>query len=462
MNTFRSEQDSFGIIDVPSDHLWGAQTQRSLIQFNISSEKMPHEFIWALALVKKACILANVQLGKLPEKKAAPLLEATEEVLSGALYQEFPLSIWQTGSATQTNMNMNEVLANRAILLMGGILGEDHYLHPNDDVNLGQSSNDVIPTAMHVASAYQITNVLLPALDQLILTLEKKSGAFSQIIKVGRTHLQDAVPLTLGQEFSGYVAQLKLARQAIQLSIPLLYELAIGATAVGTGLNTHPQFGSKVSDTLQTFTGIPFNSAPNKFAALAGHEPMVFVHGALKTLAVALMKISTDIRWMSSGPRSGLGEITIPENEPGSSIMPGKVNPTQCEALAMICLQVIGNDTTLAMGAASGNFELNVFKPLILHNFLQSVRILSDGMRSFDEHCACGITPVLEKIDDLMSRSIMLVTALTPHIGYDKSAVIAKLAFEKNITLREAAIQSTYVSQDQYDIWVQPKNMIRN
>jgi fumarate hydratase class II len=345
---------------------------------------------------------------------------------------------------------------------MGGILGEDHYLHPNDDVNLGQSSNDVIPTAMHVAAAYQITNVLLPALDQLIVTLEKKSDAFSQIIKVGRTHLQDAVPLTLGQEFSGYVAQLKLARQAIQLSIPLLYELAIGATAVGTGLNTHPQFGSKVSDTLQTFIGIPFNSAPNKFAALAGHEPMVFVHGAMKTLAVALMKISTDIRWMSSGPRSGLGEITIPENEPGSSIMPGKVNPTQCEALAMICLQVIGNDSTLAMGAASGNFELNVFKPFILHNFLQSGRILSDGMRSFDEHCARGITPVLEKIDDLMSRSIMLVTALTPHIGYDKSAVIAKLAFEKNITLREAAIQSTYVSQDQYDIWVQPKNMIRN
>jgi fumarate hydratase class II len=423
---------------------------------------MPSEFIWALALVKKACILANVQLGKLPEKKATPLLEATEEVLSGVLYQEFPLSIWQTGSATQTNMNMNEVLANRAILLMGGILGEDHYLHPNDDVNLGQSSNDVIPTGMHVAAAYQITKVLLPALDELIVTLEKKSDAFSHIIKVGRTHLQDAVPLTLGQEFSGYVAQLKLAQQALQLSMPLLHELAIGATAVGTGLNTHPQFGSKVSDALQGFTGIPFISSPNKFAALAGHEPMVFVHGALKTLAVALMKISTDIRWMSSGPRSGLGEISIPENEPGSSIMPGKVNPTQCEALAMICLQVIGNDATLAMGAASGNFELNVFKPLILHNFLQSVRILSDGMRSFDEHCAHGITPVLEKIDDLMSRSIMLVTALTPHIGYDKSATIAKLAFEKNITLRQAAIESTYVTPKQFDVWVQPKNMISN
>ena len=462
MKKFRSEQDSFGVIDVPYESLWGAQTQRSLTQFDISTEKMPPEFIWALALVKKACILANVQLGKLPEKKAAPLLEATEEVLSGVLYKEFPLSLWQTGSATQTNMNMNEVLANRAILLMGGILGEDHYIHPNDDVNLGQSSNDVIPTAMHVAAASQITRVLLPTLHQLISTFEKKMDAFSQIIKVGRTHLQDAVPLTLGQEFSGYVAQLKLAQQAIEISMPLLFELAIGATAVGTGLNTHPKFGSKVSVELKGFTGIPFISAPNKFAALAGHEPIVFVHGAFKTLAVALMKISTDIRWMSSGPRSGLGEILIPQNEPGSSIMPGKVNPTQCEALAMICLQVIGNDATIAMGAASGNFELNVFKPLILHNFLQSVRILSDGTRSFNQYCARGISPVLEKIDDLMTRSLMLVTALTPHIGYDRSASIAKLAFEKNITLRQAAIESTYVTQDQFEAWVQPKNMISN
>jgi len=462
MKRFRSEQDSFGTIDVPHDRLWGAQTQRSLMQFNISTEKMPTEFIWALALVKKACILTNLQLGQLPQKKAIPLLEATQEVLSGVHYQEFPLSVWQTGSATQTNMNMNEVLANRAILLMGGILGKDHFIHPNDDVNLGQSSNDVIPTAMHVAAATQISTLLLPALCQLINTLENKADAFSEMIKVGRTHLQDAVPLTLGQEFSGYVAQLKLAQQAIELSMPLLWELAIGATAVGTGLNTHPEFGSKVSLELKGLTGIPFISAPNKFAALAGHEPMVFVHGALKTLAVALMKISTDIRWMSSGPRSGLGEITIPENEPGSSIMPGKVNPTQCEALAMICLQVIGNDATLAMGAASGNFELNVFKPLILHNFLQSVRILGDGIRSFDEHCARGITPVLERIDELMSRSIMLVTALTPHIGYDQSAQIAKLAFEKNITLRQAAIESTYVTPEQFDLWVQPKKMISN
>lgn len=460
MKKFRPEQDSFGVIDVPSESLWGAQTQRSLIQFDISTEKMPPEFIWALALVKKACILANVQLGKLPQKKATPLLEATEEVLSGILYKEFPLSLWQTGSATQTNMNMNEVLANRAILLMGGILGEDPHIHPNDDVNLGQSSNDVIPTAMHVVAAFQIIRVLLPALNQLIITLEKKSDDFSQIIKVGRTHLQDAVPLTLGQEFSGYVAQLKLAQHAIELSMPLLFELAIGATAVGTGLNTHPEFGSKVAFELKGFTSIPFISAPNKFAALAGHEPLVFAHGALKTLAVSLMKISTDIRWMSSGPRSGLGEISIPDNEPGSSIMPGKTNPTQCEALAMICLQVMGNDATIAMGAASGNFELNVFKPLILHNFLQSVRILGDGMRSFDQYCARGIKPILEKIEDLMTRSLMLVTALTPHIGYDKSASIAKLAFEKNITLRQAAIESAYVTQDQFEAWVQPKNMI--
>ena len=462
MKKSRTEQDSFGDIEVPCDSLWGAQTQRSLNQFHISTEKMPAEFILALALVKKACISANVQLNGLPEKKSISLLHAVDEVLSGMLNREFPLSIWQTGSATQTNMNMNEVLANRAIQLMGGILGKDHYIHPNDDVNLGQSSNDIIPTAMHVAAASQIKNVLLPALDKLIMTLENKTDEFSKIIKVGRTHLQDAVPLTLGQEFSGYVAQLQLAREAIELSLPLLFELAIGATAVGTGINTHPEFGSKVALELKAFMGIPFISATNKFAALAGHEPMVFVHGALKTLAVALMKISTDIRWMSSGPRSGLGEIFIPENEPGSSIMPGKVNPTQCEALAMICFQVLGNDATIAMGAASGNFELNVFKPLILHNFLQSVRILSDGLSAFDLYCAHGIHPNVARINELMNSSLMLVTALNPHIGYDKSASIAKSAFEKNITLRQAAIESGYVNQDEFDAWVQPEKMIRS
>ena len=462
MDKFRVEHDSFGRIHVPCDSLWGPQTQRSLDQFDISTEKMPTEFLYALALVKKGCILANIQLNELSEKKGETLLLAVDEVLSGVLDKEFPLSIWQTGSATQTNMNMNEVLANRAIQLLGGTLGNDHFIHPNDDVNLGQSSNDIIPTAMHVAAVIQIKKALFPALNKLIITLEEKAHEFNGIIKVGRTHLQDAVPLTLGQEFSGYAAQLKLARQAIELSLPLLFELAIGATAVGTGINTNPEFGPKVALELSNFTAAPFASAANKFAALAGHEPIVFMHGALKTLAVALMKVSTDIRWMSSGPRSGLGEIFIPENEPGSSIMPGKVNPTQCEALAMICYQVMGNDSTIALCAASGNFELNVFKPLILHNLLQSLRILSDGMNSFDLHCIKGIRPNISRIDTLMSDSLMLVTALNPHIGYDKSAIIAKIAFDKNITLRQAAIESGFVDLDQFDAWVQPQKMIGN
>lgn len=460
MENVRIERDSFGSIEVPQNQLWGAQTQRSLNQFDISTEKMPPEFIYALALVKKACILVNAELGLLSEDKSKFLLAATDEVLSGTINCEFPLSIWQTGSGTQTNMNMNEVLANRAIQLMGGRLGKDHYIHPNDDVNLGQSSNDVIPTAMHVAAASQLNNMLLPALDALISTLEAKSTQFSEIIKVGRTHLQDAVPLTLGQEFSGYVAQLKLAHQAIALSMPQLYDLAIGGTAIGTGINTHPQFGVKVANDLKKLTDILFVSAPNKFAALSGHEPLVFVHGALKTLAVALMKISTDIRWMASGPRSGLGEISIPENEPGSSIMPGKVNPTQCEALAMLCYQVMGNDVTIGMAASSGNFELNVFKPVILHNFLQSIRILADGMKSFEQYCVRGIEPNIAKIEELMSRSLMLVTALSSHIGYDRCAMIAKSAYDKNIDLRQAAIESGFVTDLQFDAWVIPKNLI--
>jgi fumarate hydratase class II len=460
MENVRIERDSFGSIEVPQNQLWGAQTQRSLNQFDISTEKMPPEFIDALALVKKACIFVNAELGLLSEDKSKSLLIATDEVLSRTLDCEFPLSIWQTGSGTQTNMNMNEVLANRAIQLMGGILGKNHYIHPNDDVNLGQSSNDVIPTAMHVAAVSQLNKLLLPALDKLINTLEIKSVEFLEIIKVGRTHLQDAVPLTLGQEFSGYVAQLKLAHQAITLSMPQLYDLAIGGTAIGTGINTHPQFGVKVANELKKLTDIPFVSAPNKFAALSGHEPLVFVHGALKTLAVALMKISTDIRWMASGPRSGLGEITIPENEPGSSIMPGKVNPTQCEALAMLCYQVMGNDVTIAMAAASGNFELNVFKPVILHNFLQSIRVLADGMKSFEQYCVRGIEPDIAKIEELMSRSLMLVTALSSHIGYDRCAIIAKSAYDKNIDLRQAAIESGFVTDLQFDAWVIPKNLI--
>lgn len=460
MSDTRLEHDSFGSIEVPSKNLWGAQTQRSLVQFDISTEKMPAEFIQALAIVKKACILVNADLGLLSKDKSQALLLAVDEVLVRQHEAQFPLSIWQTGSATQTNMNMNEVLANRTIQLMGGTLGKDHLIHPNDDVNLGQSSNDVIPTAMHVAAVHRIREALLPALDKLIVTLENKSEDFSDIIKVGRTHLQDAVPLTLGQEFSGYVAQLRLAHHAIDQTLPFLYELAIGGTAIGTGLNTHPEFGSSVAAELKKLTGIPFISAPNKFAALAGHEPLVLVHGALKTLATALMKISTDIRWMASGPRSGLWEIRIPENEPGSSIMPGKVNPTQCEALAMICIQVMSNDLSIGMGAASGNFELNVFKPLILHNFLQSIRLLADGMVSFNKHCAAGIQPNIEKINTLMNHSLMLVTALNPHIGYDRAARIAKMAYEKNMSLREAAVLSGLVSGEDFDRWVDPKKLI--
>ncbi|CAM3729122.1 class II fumarate hydratase [Polynucleobacter arcticus] len=460
MENSRIERDSFGAIEVSGDHLWGAQTQRSLKQFDISTETMPAEFIQALALVKKACLLVNMELGLLPQEMYEPLLLAVDEVLSGELNDEFPLSIWQTGSGTQTNMNMNEVLANRAIQLMGGELGKDHFLHPNDDVNLGQSSNDVIPTAMHVAGLSKLKKELLPTLEALIEALEVKDAQFSGIIKVGRTHLQDAVPLTLGQEFSGYVAQLKLAHKAIALSMPQLYELAIGGTAVGTGINTHPQFGERVSKEIQRLTDIPFVSAPNKFAALSGHEPIVFVHGALKTLAVALMKISSDIRWMSSGPRSGLGEITIPQNEPGSSIMPGKVNPTQCEALSMICYQVMGNDVTIGLAASSGNFELNVFKPLILHNFLQSIRILGDGMKSFELYCVRGIEANVANIEEFMTRSLMLVTALSPHIGYDRSAMIAKSAYQQNLSLREAAIASGHLTELEFDTWVVPRNLI--
>ncbi|MEA9569114.1 class II fumarate hydratase [Polynucleobacter sp. AP-Nickl1-40-C4] len=460
MYASRVERDSFGDILVSNERLWGAQTQRSFVQFSISTEKMPPEFIWALALVKKACLLANTGLGLLSKSKAEPLLLAVDEILAGLWFDEFPLSIWQTGSATQTNMNMNEVLANRAIQLMGGILGRDRTIHPNDDVNLGQSSNDVIPSAMHVSAVCQLERLLLPALDSLIACMDRKEKIFSEIVKVGRTHLQDAVPLTLGQEFSGYKAQLMLARKAIDLSVPMLYELAIGGTAVGTGINAPPKFGEIVSGELKRLTNVPFVSAANKFAALAGHEALVFAHGALKTLAAALMKISTDIRWMSSGPRSGLGELVIPANEPGSSIMPGKVNPTQCEAMAMICFQVMGNDVAIGMGAVSGNFELNVFKPLILHNFLQSIRILGDGMRSFEQHCLEGAEPNKERIEQLMNRSLMLATALNPHIGYDKAAEIAKSAFEKNISLKEAAMTSGWVTQEQFDEWVDPLKLI--
>jgi fumarate hydratase class II len=455
----RIEHDTFGAIEVPAERLWGAQTQRSLEHFRISTERMPEELITALAEVKRASALVNRDLGKLPKDKADAVIRAAEEVIAAAHRQEFPLSVWQTGSGTQTNMNMNEVLANRASELLGGARGEGRLIHPNDDVNLGQSSNDIFPTAMHVAASVSIANNLLPALRDLRATLEKKSREFADIVKIGRTHLQDATPLTLGQEFSGYVAQLEQAELAIAALLPLLYELAVGGTAVGTGLNTHPEFGDRVAAELARRTGLPFKSAANKFAALASHDALVAAHGALKTLAAALTKIANDVRWMASGPRSGLGEITIPENEPGSSIMPGKVNPTQCEALTMLCCQVFGNDVAINFGGASGNFELNVFKPLIAHNFLQSVRVLADGMRSFDEHCIRGIEPDRDRIAELMERSLMLVTALAPHIGYDRAAQIAKKAHREGSTLKQAALALGYVTEEDFDRWVKPAEM---
>jgi fumarate hydratase, class II len=456
----RLEKDAFGTIAVADERLWGAQTQRSLEHFAISTERMPDELILALACVKSACARVNCDLDLLPPGKAAAIISAAEEIAEGRHPDEFPLAVWQTGSGTQSNMNLNEVLANRASEIMGGERGSARLIHPNDDVNLGQSSNDIFPTAMHLAAVLGIAQNLLPALHRLTSTLDAKAYEFADIIKIGRTHLQDATPLSLGQEFSGYVAQLRHAETLIDASLASLYPLAAGGTAVGTGLNSHPEFGQRVAQRLAEHTGLPFSSADNKFAALAAHDGLVAAHGALKTLAVALMKIANDIRWLASGPRSGLGEIGIPENEPGSSIMPGKVNPTQCEALTMLCCQVMGNDVAITIGGASGNFELNVFKPLIAHNFLQSVRLLADGMHSFELHCVRGISARRERIDELMQRSLMLVTALTPHIGYDKAAAIAKRANQEGTTLREAALALGYVSQADYERWVVPAAMI--
>jgi fumarate hydratase class II len=396
----------------------------------------------------------------LPDDKAAAIVSAAEEILAGRHRQEFPLSVWQTGSGTQTNMNVNEVLANRASELLGGERGQNRRVHPNDDVNLGQSSNDVFPTAMHLAAVLGIVRLLQPALDRLRATLAAKSDIFADIVKIGRTHLQDATPLTLGQEFSGYVAQLDHAKLIIAAALTSLYPLAVGGTAVGTGLNTHSQFGSRVAAELARTSALPFVGASNKFAALAAHDGLVAAHGALKTLAVALMKIANDIRWLASGPRSGFGEISIPENEPGSSIMPGKVNPTQCEALTMLCCQVMANDVAIGIGGASGNFELNVFKPLIAHNFLQSVRLLGDGMTSFEAHCVRGIEANRERIAELLERSLMLVTALVPHIGYDRAAEIAKRAHRDGITLREAALGQ--ITEEEFDRWVKPAEMVRS
>ena len=456
----RIEKDSFGEIEVPADHLWGAQTQRSLQYFRISTERMPEELIHALVLVKRAAAKVNLDLGLLDESKAMAIIGAADEVLSGGHADEFPLSVWQTGSGTQTNMNVNEVLANRASQLLGGSAGEARLVHANDDVNKGQSSNDVFPTAMHVAAVGAISGQLALALDGLRDTLAMKSEAFADVVKIGRTHLQDATPLTFGQEFSGYVAQLDNGLGHVAGALPHLCELAIGGTAVGTGLNAHPEFGQRVTAELRALTGLPFVSAPNKFEALAAHDALVHAHGALKTIAASLMKIANDVRWLASGPRSGLGEIRIPENEPGSSIMPGKVNPTQCEALTMACTQVFGNDVAINFGGASGHFELNVYKPLIIHNFLQSVRLLADGARSFHDHCAAGIEVNHERVKELVKRSLMLVTALNPHIGYDRAAAIAKKAHSEGTTLREAALALGYVTAEDFDRWVDPSKMV--
>ncbi len=456
----RFERDTFGEIAVADTALWGAQTQRSLRHFAISTERMPRELILALARVKRSAAVVNRVLGVLDETKAAAIVAAADEVLAGLHDTQFPLSVWQTGSGTQTNMNMNEVLANRASLMLGGEVGEARWVHPNDDVNRGQSSNDVFPTAMNVAVLTALEEHLLPALATLRATLAVKSEAFADVVKIGRTHLQDATPLTLGQEISGWVAQLDHGIRHLRTTRPHLRELALGGTAVGTGLNAHPQFGVEVAAELARLTGHPFESAPNKFEALAAHDAMVFAHGALKTIAASLMKIANDVRWLASGPRSGLGEITIPENEPGSSIMPGKVNPTQCEALTMLCCQVMGNDVAVNIAGASGNFELNVFKPVIAHNVLQSIRLLADGAVSFEAHCARGIEADRARIGELVQRSLMLVTALNPHIGYDRAAQIAKAAHSSGLSLREAALESGFVTAEQFDAWVRPEAMV--
>ncbi len=456
----RIEKDTFGPIEVPSDKLWGAQTQRSLQNFDISGEQQPREIIKALAQVKRASAKVNHVLGLQDEKKTSAIMAAADEVIAGKHPGEFPLVVWQTGSGTQTNMNVNEVLANRASEILGGERGEGRLVHPNDDVNRSQSSNDVFPTAMHVSAVVAITEKLLPAIEKLRATLEKKSKDFDDIVKIGRTHLQDATPLTLGQEFSGYVAQLDHGAKHVKAGLPHLCELALGGTAVGTGLNAPKGYAEQVAAELASLTGMPFITAPNKFEALASADGLVHAHGALKTLAASMMKIANDVRWLASGPRSGIGELSIPENEPGSSIMPGKVNPTQSEAVTMLAAQVFGNDVAINFGGASGNFELNVFRPMIAHNFLQSVRLLADGMVSFNDHCAVGIEPNRERITELVDRSLMLVTALNTHIGYDKAAYIAKKAHKEGSSLRDAAIASGHVTAEQFDQWVIPANMV--
>jgi len=457
----RTETDSMGEIDVPAGRYWGAQTERSLHHFSIGREHFTRPLIRAFGLLKKAAALTNRDLGQLTAEEVDLITKAADEVIAGSLDEHFPLFVWQTGSGTQTNMNANEVISNRAIELAGGVVGSKKPIHPNDHVNRGQSSNDTFPTAMHIAAVEETVHRLQPAVQALRETLAAKAAAFVDVVKVGRTHLQDATPLTLGQEISGWVAQLDLSMAAIQAALPAVHELALGGTAVGTGLNTHPEYAERSAAHIASLTGLPFRTAPNKFAALGGHEPIVHLHGALKTLATALMKIANDVRWLASGPRSGLGEITIPENEPGSSIMPGKVNPTQSEAMTMVCAQVMGNDVAVGIGAASGNFELNVFKPLIIHNTLQSLQLLGDACRNFNEFCAAGIEPNRARIKENLDRSLMLVTALNPHIGYDNAAKIAKKAHSDGTTLKEVAVALGLVTSEQFDRWVDPEKMTK-
>ena len=457
---YRIETDSMGEIEVPEDKYYGAQTARSLVHFKIGGDRFPREIIRALGILKKAAAVTNEELGILGSDKAALIIQAADEVIAGDLDEHFPLVVWQTGSGTQTNMNANEVIANRAIELTGGEMGSKDPIHPNDDVNKAQSSNDTFPTAMHIAAGEQMTKKLIPAVEALKDTLAAKAKDFETIIKIGRTHLMDAVPLTLGQEFSGYAQQLENGIARVKMSLDGIYELALGGTAVGTGLNTHPDFADKAAARIADMTGLPFRSAPNKFEALAAHDAVVFASGAVKTLAASLMKIANDIRMLASGPRCGVGELLIPENEPGSSIMPGKVNPTQSEAMTMVCAQVMGNDVAVNIGGATGHFELNVFKPVMIFNLLNSVRLLADACVSFNEHCAVGIEPNRPAIDAYLQNSLMLVTALNPVIGYDNAAKVAKRAFSDGGTLRDAALALDLLTGEEFDAAVKPENMI--
>ncbi|MDQ0214733.1 fumarate hydratase class II [Oikeobacillus pervagus] len=453
----RVERDTLGEIKVPADKYWGAQTQRSLENFKISTEKIPMEVIYAFAQLKKATATVNHQLGKLSEEKETAIVQACDEILQGKWNEHFPLAVWQTGSGTQSNMNVNEVISRRGNEF---IPNKDQRLHPNDDVNMSQSSNDTFPTAMHIAIYSQLQEQLLPSIDEIVQTLREKETKYMDLIKIGRTHLQDATPLTLGQEISGWRMMIEKSKKMILEASDHLLDLAIGGTAVGTGINAHPLFGGKVAEQLSNQTGYPFRSSENKFHALTSHDEIVHVHGALKALAVDLMKIANDVRWLASGPRSGIGELAIPANEPGSSIMPGKVNPTQSEAMTMIVTQIIGNDTTIGFAASQGNFELNVFKPVIIYNVLQTIRLLADGIRSFNEKCMIGLEANKEIIAEHVQNSLMLVTALNPHIGYEKAAEIAKKAFNEGTTLKEAALKSGYLTNEQYNQWVDPKKMV--